>query len=656
MLKIIKDLSKAFPALLAFAVLSAVASDIKPAYADTDTAEGIPDAQLASGDNISDESPDTQVSLTETQEEGDRPVVTSLNVSTPSDETVTSVVALETGVPDAETPLSLDAPSDTMLLDDSASLSDLTSLDELNAEPSETTPSVAELDSIGVADNSMAQVTSVYQLSDVSPTDWAFQALQSLVERYGCIQGYPDGTFRGNRPITRYEFAAGLNACLDSITTLLPVGITDTDISAIQRLQQEFAAELATLRGRVDSLEARAAEVEANQFSTTTKLFGQVVMGLQARNDYEFDSFVNRFENDSEPNIISNVQLSFLTQFDSRSLLLIGLQAGDGGTSTGTPGLNTFTGLGYEGDTDFSLEVSDLSFRHLLTRDFAVIVGPEGLNAANVFRGSSRVESAGFGPLSRFAQRNPIISIGAGQGGVGFDWQVSNHISLQGVYTSSNPGDPEDAGLFGGDNGVTTFGTQLVVSPSADLDLAFQYINSYSPFGQLFTGVGDDLLAVRRVGADGNFQRTPMQTDAFGAGLEWRVTRNVTLGGWFGFTDSELTDDDGSVETTNWMAYVNFPDLFGEGNVGGIFVGQPPKITNSNLPDGLNIPSFVNDGDVQAPDGGQDSSATHVEVFYRWRLSDHITLTPGVIVIFNPGHNDDNDTVVIGGIRTTFTF
>ncbi|OWY66980.1 hypothetical protein B7486_33615 [cyanobacterium TDX16] len=50
----------------------------------------------------------------------------------------------------------------------------------------------------------LAQVTSVSQLSDVQPTDWAFQALQSLVERYGCIAGYPDGTYRGNRALTRY--------------------------------------------------------------------------------------------------------------------------------------------------------------------------------------------------------------------------------------------------------------------------------------------------------------------------------------------------------------------------------------------------------------------------------------------------------------------
>ncbi|HEY9671801.1 MAG TPA: iron uptake porin, partial [Waterburya sp.] len=61
------------------------------------------------------------------------------------------------------------------------------------------------------------QVTNVSQLSDVRPTDWAYEALRSLVERYGCIAGYPDGTFRGNRALSRYEFAAGVNACLQQI-------------------------------------------------------------------------------------------------------------------------------------------------------------------------------------------------------------------------------------------------------------------------------------------------------------------------------------------------------------------------------------------------------------------------------------------------------
>jgi hypothetical protein len=62
------------------------------------------------------------------------------------------------------------------------------------------------------------KVTSVTQFSDVYPTDWAYQALSNLVEQYGCVAGYPNGTFRGNRAMTRYEAAALLNACLDRIT------------------------------------------------------------------------------------------------------------------------------------------------------------------------------------------------------------------------------------------------------------------------------------------------------------------------------------------------------------------------------------------------------------------------------------------------------
>jgi hypothetical protein len=502
---------------------------------------------------------------------------------------------------------------------------------------------------------SMSQLTSVSQLSDVQPTDWAFQALQSLVERYGCIVGYPDGTFRGDRGLTRYEFAAGLNACMDRINELIGGALdsvaTRQDLETLQRLQEEFAAELATLRGRVDALEARVSEVEANQFSTTTKLFGQVVVGIQDRNDNTFEFFRDEFEDEANANVITNVQLNLITQFSPRSILLTGLQAGSGSTATGRPALTNFVGLSYEGDTGDDFEISDLTFRQLVTDDLAVIVGAVGVSPVNVFRGANRVESAGFGPLSRFAQRNPIISIGSTNGGVGFDWQIASRLSFQGVYSVNLPGNPIDGGIFGGENGTTAIGAQLVVSPTNDIDIAFQYVNSYSPFGLLGTGVGDDQLAV----IDGATSRAPIQTNAFGSSLEWRITSGLTLGGWFGYTTSDLLGESGSVETINWMAYLNFPDLLGEGNLAGLYFGQPTRIVNSDLPDGRNIPALVNEGSLTGS-GGQPSSAFHVEGFYRLQIMDNLYITPGVIAIFNPGHNSDNDTIVIGAIRTTFTF
>ena len=139
---------------------------------------------------------------------------------------------------------------------------------------------VSELNLNGVSDyaanfsdGSFEQVTSITQFSDVYPTDWAYQALSNLIERYGCVAGYPNGTYRGNRAMTRYEAAALLNACLDRITE-----VTDE----LKRLIKEFEKELAILKGRVDGLEARVGELEATQFSTTTKLKGQTTFVIGA--------------------------------------------------------------------------------------------------------------------------------------------------------------------------------------------------------------------------------------------------------------------------------------------------------------------------------------------------------------------------------------
>jgi len=119
------------------------------------------------------------------------------------------------------------------------------------------------------------QVTSINQFSDVKPTDWAYQALSNLIDRYGCVAGYPDGTYRGHQAMTRYEAAALLNACLDRITE-----ITDE----LKKLMKEFEKELAVVRGRVDGLEAKVGELEATQFSTTTKLQGQATFVIGAVN------------------------------------------------------------------------------------------------------------------------------------------------------------------------------------------------------------------------------------------------------------------------------------------------------------------------------------------------------------------------------------
>ena len=115
----------------------------------------------------------------------------------------------------------------------------------------------------------LAQTPTVESLKDVESTDWAYEALRNLSDRYNCISGFPDNTYQGSQPLTRYQFAAGLNSCLEQIERLVAEGnnVSSQDVATLQRLSRNFEAELTTLGGRVDELENRVATLEDNQFS-----------------------------------------------------------------------------------------------------------------------------------------------------------------------------------------------------------------------------------------------------------------------------------------------------------------------------------------------------------------------------------------------------
>jgi len=84
--------------------------------------------------------------------------------------------------------------------------------------------------------------------SDVQPTDWAYQAIVNLNTRYGCLVGYPNGTFKPDQAATRAELAALVNHCLDNIT-------------AFQNAEDaKIAAALRATNARVTALEVAAAQ------------------------------------------------------------------------------------------------------------------------------------------------------------------------------------------------------------------------------------------------------------------------------------------------------------------------------------------------------------------------------------------------------------
>ncbi|MEH2346950.1 MAG: iron uptake porin [Nostoc sp.] len=510
------------------------------------------------------------------------------------------------------------------------------------------------------SDNPMSQVTSVSQLKDVQPSDWAFAALQSLAERYGCIAGYHDGTYLGNRNISRYEFAVGLNACLEKINEAMPAAgyayannkinpVKNEDLVLLQRLQGEFKAELLQLQQRVEAVEERTTELQASRFSTTTRLFGQAIFSVQGTNSPDVDLFprdgVPERQGKTNLTFTSSAQLTLATSFTGRDLLLTGLSAGNLGSNASL--LSTNMGrLGFESNTDNNLVVSELSYRFLVSERLGIVVGTAGVNPINTFRGISPLEGSSDGAISLFGQRNPILSIGNGTSGIGFDWQISDRISLQGVYSAeiaNYSGNINQGGLFGG---RFTTGAQLSLAPTNNVDIGVHYLYSHSPDGLLGSGIGDSQLISPFADA------TAFNTQAIGATLAWRINPNLQLGGWGGFTSSKPLNLPGSVETTNWMVFAAFPNLLRPGNLGGVLVGQPPKITSSTLPDGFNFPNFSDGGTA----GGRSDTSIHVELFYRAQLSDNIALTPGLFVIFNPDHNAANDALVVGALRATFRF
>ena len=502
----------------------------------------------------------------------------------------------------------------------------------------------------------IAQVTSVSELSDVQPTDWAFQALQSLVERYGCIAGYPNGDFRGNRALTRHEFAAGLNACLDRVNELIASStenlVRKEDLATLQNLREQFASELTALRGRVDTLEQRTSEVEANQFSTTTKLVGDAIfLVADTFGDRVASPTENRANNtpanDTEDStntfLAYRARLNFQTSFTGRdqltTLLTLGSAIPNLTSSTGTA-MTRFT---FDSDGREGTYLSQLVYRFQVGSQGTVWVGARPLQPA-IFTPTLNASIGGLnGAASRFAAFNPTIyRPGFDGAGAAFAYKFSDQLQLNAGYiTNDDQANIPDGGSNGFFNGNHLALAQLTVSPNRQLDIGLTYARKY--FG---TGAFNLTGGTGSVFARNPFGQNATTTDNFGLQFNWRTSRRFHLGGWFGYTlANQLANGDSDATIINGALTLAFPDLFQEGNVGGIIVGVPPKVTSSNY-----RPTPA------APLRQDQDTSLHLETFYSYRVNDNIRIIPSLYLITKPEHNDANDPIWVGSLRTTFTF
>ena len=497
--------------------------------------------------------------------------------------------------------------------------------------------------------NSANQVNSVFQLRDVSPNDWAFEALRNLVERYGCIAGYPDGTFRGNRSLTRYEFAAGLNACLQQIERLIVSNqgqVTQDDLQTLQRLTQEFDAELATLGTRVDNLEGRVAVLEDNQFSTTTKLSGEVTFAsIASFGDDDHDGNLADFDTNSNPGFVYDAVLDFEASFTGQDELKVSFQAADNGFIDGGTGIPDGN-LDYpDDDTDGDFVLEDLIYTFPIGQNIEVAIGANDFDPDETFD-----YSYGSGAeLSDFTvDGEEALTEGAGTEddvGISTNIGLTDKLSLGVGYTTStdNANDP-DVGLFqdynlatnlnyGSDNFDIGIAYNLTQSGSPDIDFTR---NAIGPRGALRLGSGIEIGGFaeyidenqNNLNASGDFSRDGW---SFGANLAFLDLgkEGAKLGLAFAsrafFSDVD-SDDDGTPS-----------DGISEIGVA--------------VPDPAGIEDFLVDPTIE-----EEDRTWIAEVSYDFPVNDHVSITPGIIGIFNPNRDSDNNDIFIGVIRGTFSF
>lgn len=485
----------------------------------------------------------------------------------------------------------------------------------------------------------LTELPSVSQLADVQGTDWAFEALRSLVERYGCLAGQSDRvqTFAGNRPLTRYEFAAGLNHCLKQMNERLkppPNAVSTQDLTMIQRLQEEFAAELATLSGRVERLETRSATTQAQQFSTTTKLNTSLVVAAS-------DLIGDKADANSDTPIQSSLSLSYrmrfnlTTSFTGRDRLLVRLQSSNRVPNFSGLSGTEMTRLSYEvGNTDDRLTLNLLEYRFPVNEQLTLhLYGNSASHHyyANYLNPYFASFGGSKGSPSRFAERNPIYRIGDIIGaGVGAVYRF-------------NPQTRLDFGYLARDADLTTDGVfrstysalaQFSFKPVTNFEFALTYIRNYSPSGNLLHRTGSTFANIPfGLGV-------PLTSDSFGVAALWHPTPRFAISGWVGYTQVDRADGrSDQAEILNYAVNVALPDLFTKGAIGGIGFGMPPKVIRNA------IAARVDPG-----------TGFHVEAFYQYPLTNQITLIPGVIYLTNPNHDRRNGDILIGTFRTVFNF
>lgn len=476
------------------------------------------------------------------------------------------------------------------------------------------------------ADSQKSRVASAI----INPSDWQYTSLEGVATKYGCNTNF------NNQPVSQSEFSRGLSNCLAKVEPMLAnhqSNVTDGDIEVIKRLTQEFRAQLSEIDTRINKTETRIAQVQANQFSTTTKLKGEAIFNLTGA------------LSGGNPNngvFGDRVRILLETSFNGQDTLWTRLATGN---QTGISGIlkNAGTSEGSQvaeatgaGSIANAVGIDWLAYQFPLGNKNVYVAAYNGIHVDYAPTYGSNFEDAtgGNGALSNFAESSPIYKIGGGAGaGTTFPISDTGLKSATIGYLAGSANSPSTGkGLFNGDYALLG---QLNFNLSDKLDAGLTYVNSYHANGNAIYGFGGSggLTGTGLANANTTTGTVPGTTNAnsYGAEFTYKASNTMAVNGFVLNTSANKSGPTGKQDIWSYGAGVSFPNVDGKGSLFGVLVGAEPYV------------------------GGVGTTPYHIEGFYKYKLSDNLSITPGLIYLTAPNQINSN-SALIGVVRTTFTF
>ena len=458
---------------------------------------------------------------------------------------------------------------------------------------------------------SAEQATSITQFTDVRPGDWAYQALGNLVEKYGCVAGEGNLTFRGGQPMTRFEAASLLSACLDRVTET-----TDE----INRLLNDFSKELSILKGRVGKLEKQVGTLQATQFSTTTKLKGEATFVLGGVDGARLANSTNA----GNTAFNYDLRLSLDTSFTGKDLLKTRLRSGN------------FSSQPFGSSSSlFKLDKAE-TYANTMTLDRLYYSFPALAKGVTLTAGALvRNTEMAWVPTAYKSDILDFFAVAGAPGvynkatGSGFGIQYAQPGKKGGIVANLNyvaqNGSDSSKGEFDATGALNTLAQVGYRAPQ--WGVAFGYRNGTE---------GTRVRTFNGVAGNGGTLAAGQTSNGYSINAYWQpktsgIVPSVSVAYGWNYVDGPATPR-AATNSQTWMAGVQWSDVFAKGNAAGFAIGAPG-----------NAESLTND-------------AIMWETFYRYKVSDNVSITPAVFYVSNNQALKNGSSNYGGVIQTTFRF